>query len=174
MRRFVLAVAGMFAVCAAWGQEGSRFHVSTALGTGVALNEPASVPAVWRVTGNYAVSPRFSVGIGSGVSVYEKALVPLFAEAGMLLTRPRRVTPYVGFAGGYAFAPSREAKGGAMFSPAVGVRCTLRGRGALFLEAGCEWQRLERLREYEGRYLSAAFAEKLRHTTLLLKIGFLL
>ena len=172
MRGLVLAAAGLFAACAAWGQDGSRFHVSTALGMGVALGEPASTPVVWRVTGSYDVSPRFSVGIGTGLSFYEKALVPLFADARLLLTRPRRFTPYVGFAGGYAFAPSREANGGLMLSPSVGVQYALRGRSVLFLEAGCEWQRLERLREYEGRYLSAAFAEKLRHYTLLLKAGF--
>lgn len=174
MRRFVLAAAGMFVACAAWGQGGARFHGSMALGTGISLSEPASTPVVWRVTGSYDIGARFSVGIGTGLSFYEKTLVPLFADARLLLMRPRRVTPYVGFAGGYAFAPSGEAKGGPMFSPAIGVRYALHGRGVVFFEAGCEWQRLERLREYEGRYLSAAFAERLRHRTLLLKIGFLL
>lgn len=172
MRFFILTVVGLITACAASGQGVSRFHVSVSLGTGVAaLGEPASTPVVWRVTGSYDLGTRFSVGVGTGLSFYEKTLVPLFADARLLLTRPRRFTPYVGFAGGYAFAPSGEAKGGMMLSPAVGVQYALRGRGALFFEAGCEWQRLERLREYEGRYFSAAFAEKLRHSTLLLKVG---
>ena len=90
-------------------QELPRFSCSASVGTGFGLTRPSSVPVVWRVTGHYNVSRRFSVGAGTGVSCYEKTLVPLFADAKFLLTRRRSFTPYAGCAAGYAFAPRRDA-----------------------------------------------------------------
>lgn len=53
-------------------QELPRFSCSASVGTGFGLTRPSSVPVVWRVTGHYNVSRRFSVGAGTGVSCYEK------------------------------------------------------------------------------------------------------
>ena len=153
-------------------QEFPRFSCSTSVGTGFGLTRPSSVPVVWRVTGHYNVSRRFSVGAGTGVSCYEKTLVPLFADAKFLLTRRRSFTPYAGCAAGYAFALQKEAKGGFLLSPAVGVLYALRGGRRIFVAAGYELQKLERLRRYDGSYFSAQFAEKLSHGSLLLQIGF--
>ncbi|KAA2651084.1 hypothetical protein F2S32_17635, partial [Alistipes onderdonkii] len=83
-------------------QELPRFSCSASVGTGFGLTRPSSVPVVWRVTGHYNVSRRFSVGAGTGVSCYEKTLVPLFADAKFLLMRRRSFTPYAGCAAGYA------------------------------------------------------------------------
>ena len=73
-------------------QELPRFSCSASVGTGFGLTRPSSVPVVWRVTGHYNVSRRFSVGAGTGVSCYEKTLVPLFADAKFLLMRRRSFT----------------------------------------------------------------------------------
>lgn len=154
-------------------QEFPRFSSSTSVGTGFGLTRPSSVPVVWRVTGHYNVSRRFSVGAGTGVSCYEKTLVPLFADAKFLLTRRRSFTPYAGCVAGYAFAPRRDANGGLLLNPELGVQYALRCGVHLFFAAGYELQRLERLRKYEGRWFSAEFTERLSHGTLLLKVGVL-
>ena len=143
-------------------QELPRFSCSASVGTGFGLTRPSSVPVVWRVTGHYNVSRRFSVGAGTGVSCYEKTLV-----------RRRSFTPYAGCAAGYAFAPRRDANGGLLLNPELGVQYALRCGVHLFFAAGYELQRLERLRKYEGRWFSAEFAEQLSHGTLLLKVGVL-
>ena len=150
-----------------------RFSCSASVGTGFGLTRPSSVPVVWRVTGHYNVSRRFSVGAGTGGSCYEKTLVPLFADAKFLLMRRRSFTPYAGCAAGYAFAPRRDANGGLLLNPELGVQYALRCGVHLFFAAGYELQRLERLRKYEGRWFSAEFAEQLSHGTLLLKVGVL-
>ena len=173
MKKLVFLLAAAFAAVTASGQTASRFACSTALGVGIALNEPASTPVVWRATGYYKVSARFWAGAGTGISCYEKTLIPLYAEARLLLLRPRRFTPYAGCAAGYAFAPQKEAKGGFLLSPAVGVQYALCGGRRIFVAAGYELQRLERLRRYDGPYFSAQFAEKLSHGSLLLQVGFL-
>ena len=103
-------------------QELPRFSCSASVGTGFGLTRPSSVPVVWRVTGHYNVSRRFSVGAGTGVSCYEKTLVPLFADAKFLLMRRRSFTPYAGCAAGYAFAPRRDANGGLLLNPELGVQ----------------------------------------------------
>lgn len=173
MKKLILILTAAVAATALSAQNGSRLSCSAALGTGVVLGEPASAPFVIRISGYYRVSPRFSAGAGTGLSRYEKPLVPLYADLRLLLTRPRRFTPYAGCAAGYAFAVRRDANGGVLISPALGVRYALGGGYRLFFEAGYEMQRLERLRAYAGPLVSAQFAEKLRHGTVMLKIGFL-
>ena len=135
-------------------QELPRFSCSASVGTGFGLTRPSSVPVVWRVTGHYNVSRRFS-------------------DAKFLLMRRRSFTPYAGCAAGYAFAPRRDANGGLLLNPELGVQYALRCGVHLFFAAGYELQRLERLRKYEGRWFSAEFAEQLSHGTLLLKVGVL-
>lgn len=117
--------------------------------------------------------PPFFGRAGTGVSFYEKALVPLFADVKFLLTRRRRFTPYAGCAAGYAFALRGDANGGLLLNPELGVQYALRCGMHLFLGAGYELQRLERLRKYRGSWFSAEFAEKFSHGTLLLKVGVL-
>lgn len=172
----VLAATGAAALLsgfAAQGQEMPRFSWSTAVGAGIGLNRPSSAPVVWRVTGYYNVSRRFSAGAGTGLSFYEKALVPVFADLRLLVARPRRFTPYAECAAGYAFAPHGDANGGFMFGPSAGVQYALRGGMHLFFSAGYEWQELERLKKCANPYFAAEFGEKLRHGTLLLKAGVL-
>ena len=70
-------------------QELPRFFLFGVRRDGLRPDPPSSVPVVWRVTGHYNVSRRFSVGAGTGVSCYEKTLVPLFADAKFLLMRRR-------------------------------------------------------------------------------------
>ena len=171
MKSAVFLLAAVLAAVTASGQSESRFAYSTALGVGIALNEPASTPFVWRAAGYYKISARFWTGAGTGISRYEKTLIPLYAETRLLLLRPR-FTPYAGGAAGYAFAPQKEAKGGFLLSPAVGVLYALCGGRRIFVAAGYELQKLERLRSYDGPYFSAQFAEKLSHGSLLLQIGF--
>ena len=67
----------------------------------------------------------------------------------------------------------RDANGGLLLNPELGVQYALRCGVHLFFAAGYELQRLERLRKYEGCWFSAEFAEQLSHGTLLLKVGVL-
>lgn len=173
MKKGIFLLAVLFASTAVSAQTVSRFSCAVSLGTGIALNQPASTPFVWRLTGYYEVTPRFFAGAGTGLSFYEKTLVPVYAEARFSLTRPRRLTPYAACAGGYAFAVQEGVNGGLLLNPAIGVQCALRGSCRLFVQAGYEVQRLERLRRYDGPLLSAQFAEKLSHGTILLHVGLL-
>lgn len=176
MKKLFVVLAAMLLAApaiAVRGQKMPRFACSTAVGTGIALGRPASTPFVLRVTGYYNVGRRFSVGAGTGLSFYEKALVPLHADVKFLLARPRRFTPYAECAAGYAFALRDDANGGLLLAPAVGVQYALRGGMHLFFSAGYELQKLERLREYRGDRFSAAFCEKLGHGSLSFQVGVL-
>lgn len=166
-----LLAAALFATTTASAQTEPRLCGIVSVGSGIALSEPASTPVVVRVAGHYRVSKCFSAGVATGLSFYEKTLIPLCAEVRLLIARPRRWTPYAACAAGYAFAPSKAANGGFLLNPAVGTEYALRGRLRLFAEAGYEMQLLERLLEYDGPHFSAQYAEELRHGTLLLKIG---
>lgn len=58
------------------------------------------------------MSARCAVGIGIGLSGYEKALVPLYGTVKFRITRPHPFTPFVEGAAGRAFALAKNAKGG--------------------------------------------------------------
>ncbi len=146
-------------------QELPRFSCSASVGTGFGLTRPSSVPVVWRVTGHYNVSRRFSVGAGTGVSCYEKNARAALCRCEVPAYAPPQLYALCRCAAGYAFAPRRDANGGLLLNPELGVQYALRCGVHLFFAAGYELQRLERLRKYEGRWFSAEFAEQLSHGT---------
>lgn len=135
------------------------------------MNKPASTPVLWQFVGYYNPTARWSVGVGTGLSFYEKMLVPLFGDVKYQIGRERMFTPYVEMAGGYSFAPSAKANGGVFLNPSVGVQYRINGRLKLRLAAGWEMQRLERLREQTDSYFHKEFAEKLNHSLISLRLG---
>lgn len=176
MKKLIFLLAAAFVALSASAQTERtvpRFSFSTSLGTGIAMSEPSSTPFLWRITGYYNVSRRFAVGAGTGVSCYEKTLIPLFADARFLLTRPRKFTPFLQCGVGYAFAPQSDANGGFLLDPAIGVQYALHGRSRIFFSAGYEMQKLERLKTYSDSHFAAEFAEKLNHHAISLTLGFL-
>lgn len=170
MKTNVLLSAALLTASIAAGRTPQRFAFATSLGTVVAVSEPAATPLLWRVSGYYNAGRRFSFGIGTGLSLYEKALIPVFGDVRYALARPRRFTPYLQFQAGYAFAPARDAAGGLLLAPSVGVGYAVGGI-RLFLAVGYESQRLERLKKYAGSRFSARFAERLRHQGIAVRIG---
>ena len=59
------------------------------------MNQPSYTPFNWQIVSHYHISQRFAIGAGSGLSVYEKLLIPLYASAQFYITKPRRLTPYL-------------------------------------------------------------------------------
>ena len=169
---FALCAAQVFAPFCANGQTAERnFSYAAAIGTGISMSEPSHTPFTVQVLGHYRISERFSAGVGSGLSFYEMMLIPLFADAKFDLTRPRKFTPYVNCAGGYAFAPNKNANGGVFLNPSLGVQYALPNKLKLQLSAGYELQNLERLKETENVYFASSFAEQLNHHLLTIKVG---
>lgn len=171
MKRVVLSVVAALVVLTACAQRARRFSFSTDVGAGVPLSEPASTPLLWQVTGYWNVGERFAVGVGTGLSFYEKTLVPVYGDAKLLVARPQRFTPFLQCGAGYAFAAEGNARGGLLFAPAVGVECALRGTLRLFVTAGYGQQRMERLKTCAGPRFAAAFRERLNHRSLTFRVG---
>lgn len=172
MKKATLILLLILLVQTAQGQT-RRFSYAMTIGTGIALNEPSSTPFSWQVAGYYNIGSRFSAGIGTGVSCYEKTLIPLFGDVRFLMIRPRRFTPFLECSAGYAFAPGKDANGGLYFNPSIGVKYALRSGIKLLLSTGYEIQKMERLKSYNDNYVSSGFSEKLRHNSISLKAGIL-
>lgn len=149
------------------------FAVATSIGTGFAMNEPARVPFTWQVSADYSISKRFSVGIGTGLSIYEKILIPLFADAKFAIIKPGKFTPYLECGIGYSFAPDKNANGGFYLSPSIGIQYSIYKNKKVFFALGYELQKLERLKTQEQPLFTAEFAEKLNHSSISVKIGFI-
>ena len=150
-----------------------RLTVSTSIGTGIAMSTPTSTSFTWQLAGHYNINSRFSAGIGTGLSFYEKILIPLFADAKFFITKPHRFTPYLECGIGYSFAPGKHANGGLYFNPAIGIQYAILKNKKLFFSLGYELQKLERLKTYRNNLLTAEFAEELNHNSISIKVGIL-
>lgn len=173
MRGVVLSIVLLLAGVTAFGQkEGQRFVVATSLGSGIALNRLAKIPFTWQVKGYYGVTSRLFTGVGTGISVYEKTLLPVFAEVEYMLSRPREFTPYVACGAGYAFAFDRkEANGGLYLVPAIGVQYRVAQGVRLTFAVGYELQKLDRVKSHRDDHFLSEFKERLSHQSVAFRLG---
>ena len=94
------------------------------------MNQPSYTPFNWQIVSHYHISQRFAIGAGSGLSVYEKLLIPLYASAQFYITKPRRLTPYLECHIVGSFATDREANGGFYLSPSIGAHIVMKDSSA--------------------------------------------
>lgn len=174
MKKIFLTLIVLFAVVTGVkAQDSDHFSFATTIGTGIPMSTPASTPFEWQVLGYYNFNHRFSAGVGTGISVYEKALIPLFADAKFNITKPRKFTPYLECGAGYSFAPDKNANGGLYLNPSVGVQWAVCTKMKLLFAVGYEMQKYERLKNYNNQYFETEFKEQLNHNSISIKIGVL-
>lgn len=147
------------------------YSITTTFGTAIAVGGISSAPFTWQIMGHYHPARRWDIGAGTGISLYEKPLLPLYGDVRYQIGRTRRFNAFLEATAGYSFALSGNANGGVFLNPAVGVRCRLPKGLALQLSAGYEWQKLERLKTQTDSYFFKAFEEKLNHHSISIKVG---
>ena len=170
MKKIILLIIASCTVAMATAQKKEHFPFATSVGTGIDMSEPAATPFSLQVLGYYAINKRFSVGVGTGLSIYE---IPLFADTKFLIIKPRKFTPYIECGVGYSFAPNKNANGGFYLNPSAGVEYSICKSKKLFLALGYESQKFERLKTQKQSLFTAEFAEKLSHNAISIKIGFM-
>lgn len=174
MKKIFLTLIVLFAVVTGVkAQNTDRFSFATTIGTGIPMSAPASTPFEWQVLGYYNLNGRFSAGIGIGVSVYEKALIPLFADVKFHIIKPRKFTPYLECGAGYSFSPDKNANGGFYLNPSVGVQWAVCTKMKLLFAIGYEMQKYERLKSHSNPYFEAEFKEQLSHNSISIRVGVL-
>jgi hypothetical protein len=129
------------------------------------------MPFTWQVLGYYNLTERWVVGAGTGLSFYEKMLIPLYADVRFQLGRTRKITPYAEIGVGYSFAVEGDANGGFFMNPSIGIRYPLKNKMELQFSIGYELQELERLKKQTDSYFSKEFSEKLSHHAISIKLG---
>ncbi len=147
------------------------YSLGITVGTGLSLTSPSSTPFTWQVLGYYYLTERWSLGAGTGLSFYEKMLIPLYGDVRFQIGRTRRFTPYAELAMGYSFAPDKNVNGGFFMNPSFGFQYPLKNRIKLQLAIGYEVQSLECLKKQSDNYFHKEFAEKLSHHSLSFKLG---
>lgn len=173
MKRIIfIAILTLLVVVASGQTEKKQFSYAVTLGTGITFGEPSTVPFSLQGIGYYRFGERFSVGAGTGLSLYNKVvLIPLFGDLKFDLTRPRKFTPYVECAAGYAFAPAEDARGGFCLNPSVGMKFTLLQKVRMLMAVGYESQSLKRRKDYRDSYFLYEFEEQLNRHSAMFRIG---
>ena len=69
MKKIILLIIASCTVAMATAQKKEHFTFATSVGTGIDMSEPAATPFSLQVLGYYAINKRFSVGVGTGLSL---------------------------------------------------------------------------------------------------------
>lgn len=168
---FIFILLSFIAIYADGQTVHKHFSYTASIGTGVSMSQPSCTPFIGQVIAHYHINQRFTIGAGSGLSVYEKVLVPLYANVQFFITQPRKLTPYLECNIGGSFAAAKEANGGFYLSPSIGTQLKLTQKLKMNFALGCEIQKLERLKEHTDEYFHTKFKEKLSHHTITFKVG---
>lgn len=172
MRKIFLILSIMLTgIISANAQEENKISFSGYLGTGLAMSTPDRTPITLHAIGYYNISNRFSAGMGTGVSVYETTLIPLYADVKYKFSSPHKFTPYAECGCGYSFAPQKNTNGGFYFSPSIGVEWSAFKKNKVLFAVGYELQEFERLKQFENQYIKTEFQESLSHGAIALKVG---
>lgn len=169
----VLLSLSIITIKAQTGEKECKVSFATTIGSGLSVSAPSKTPFTWQVLGYYNLTDRWSVGAGTGLSYYEKMLVPVFGDVKFQVGRTRRFTPYAELGMGYAFAPDKHVNGGFFMNPSFGIQYPLKNSMKLQFAVGYEIQKLERLKKHADDYFTKEFEEKLNHHSISLKLGFL-
>lgn len=174
MKRLIFIILLSITVISVKAQNTFKDKISfaTTVGTGLPMmSTPAYTPFTWQVLGYYNLTERWSVGAGTGLSFYEKMLIPVYGDVRFQIGKERKFTPYVECAAGYSFAPSGNANGGFFMNPSIGIQYPLKNKMKLQLAVGYELQELERLKQHTDNYFLKEFEEQLSHHSISFKIG---
>ncbi len=173
MKRIIFSILLCLAVLTARAQNNSenKIAVATTIGTALSVTRPSHTPFTWQLLGYYKLTNRWSVGAGTGLSLYEKLLIPVYGDVRFQIGRERKFTPYAELAAGYSFAPSGNANGGLFANPSFGIQYPLKNKMKLQLALGYELQKLERLKKHTDNYLQKEFEEHLSHHSISIKLG---
>ena len=172
MKRLIVTLIFSSCLLLMYGQtEIRRFSYTSTIGTGIAMNKPSQTPFLWQLMAHYHLNRHFAFGAGTGVSVYEKVLVPIYGSIQLNLSKPRRLVPYLECNIGGAPAPDKETNGGLYLSPSIGAHWKISSALKLNVALGYEMQKLETIKKHQDNYFSTEFEEKLSHQTITFKIG---
>jgi len=171
MKKIALTLIFSVLVFSANGQTESRFNYAITAGSGLPLTVPAATSFELQAVGLYNVNQRFAAGVGVGLSSYESVLFPVFADTRFFLACPRKFTPFVECALGYAFTTSHNTFGGLYFHPSLGMQYAVNKHIALLMHIGYEQQALRRRKVYESDYFVSEFEESLSHGSVMFQFG---
>lgn len=149
-----------------------KINFRTNLTVGLPLADSDVKPLSLLASAEYQLHPRFSAGLGSGVSKYDHLMLPVFATLHWQITKPHRFTPFLGCNIGHAFAPKKHVSGGFYLTPSVGVSYKLKDRQSLSLSIGYELQEYSQLINYESTMYLTQYVEDISNHAITASIGF--
>ena len=149
-----------------------KIDFSTNVTVGMPLADSDVKPLSLLVSAEYQLHPRFSAGLGSGISKYDHLMLHVLATLHWQISKPNRFTPFLGFNIGHAFAPKKHVSGGFYLTPSVGISYKLKGRQSLSLSIGYELQEYNQLVDYESTMYLTQYIEDISNHAITASIGF--
>lgn len=171
MKKSFLIIILFFSLLSINAQQNNRFSLVSDVSLSKSISVPSCTPFEWHAGGLYNINSHLALGAGTGVSFYEKTLMPVYGDFKYVISRKHYLMPYIEYQIGYGFNFAGKSNGGLYMNPSFGVQHSLNRNLALTLSVGYEIQNLERLKTYENEYYESEFAEKLNHNSISFRIG---
>lgn len=149
-----------------------RITVRTHLTAGTPLPDSDISPLSLLASAEYQLHPRFSAGLGTGISKCDHLMLPVYATLHWDMSKPHRFTPFLACHIGHAFAPKKHVSGGFYLTPSVGVSYQLKGGHSLSLSVGYQLQEYNQLITCETTKFLTQYVEDISNHALTANIGF--
>lgn len=161
--RIIMLSCALVLAAVARAQQGEYVFRAT-VGTGIAFDVPSTTPVLTQLIAAKQLSKRWTLGMGTGLSVYEKALIPLFVHASYQIARWGDVSLI-----GEANMGGTILHSGSYVAPAVGIRYH-----RYYLSVGYENQSFKRIKQFETPHFISSYREELSHHNATLRFGIFL
>jgi len=171
MKRSFLIIILFFTLLSINAQQSNRFSLTSDISLSKSISVPSYTPFEWHAAGLYNINSHLAVGAGTGLSFYEKTLMPVYGDVKYVFSKKHYIMPYIEYQIGYGFDFARKSNGGLYMNPSFGIQHSLNSNLALTFSVGYDIQNLERLKTYENEYYESEFAEKLNHNSISFRIG---
>lgn len=173
MKQLLIILFTLVSLIGANAQQYERLSYSATVGYGWDLSTPSYNPFGVQILAMYNFNPYFGVGCETGITKYEKLVIPVCVTGEYRFRQVGKTVPFIDASFGYGFTPNKKANGGIQLTPSLGILYRLSAKLNLSASLFYQVQKLERLKYYDNEWFHAEFQEHLTHNVVGLRLGIL-
>lgn len=171
MRYYLTLFIAILTLFSSKAEEYKDLSYSLGVEYGWDFNVPSYNPIGVKIAGLYNFNRHWGVGAETGITKYEKVILPVAAYGSYHFTQKKKFIPFIDVSIGYGISLAKESRGGFLMSVSMGTEYKLSDKINLLLGLGYQTQSLSRILKHSDEFALIEFREHLTHNTIGIKIG---